>query len=197
MSEENAFLELIDRVRDGDQEAAAQLVQTYAPAVRRAVKVQLRDRRLRRQFDSMDVCQSVLGAFFVRAALGQFDLQTPTDLCNLLATMVRNKVRTRARRPAVTRQVDFGTPGAPDAESKLLDAQPSPSTQLANRDLLEMVRRQLSPDERALAEQRALGRTWQQLAQERGVSPEALRKQYTRALDRVSKQLGLEEASNE
>ena len=52
----NAFQELIGRVRAGDQDAATELVKTYEPAVRRAVRLRLGDTRLGRAFDSMDVC---------------------------------------------------------------------------------------------------------------------------------------------
>src|SRR5262245_15489321 len=92
MVQENPFTALIRRVRAGDQEAAAELVRTYEPAVRRAVRVRLKDDRLRRVLDSMDICQSVLGSFFFRAALGEFELGSADDLLRLLATMVRNKV---------------------------------------------------------------------------------------------------------
>jgi RNA polymerase sigma factor (sigma-70 family) len=193
MSEDNAFLDLVHRVRAGDQDAAAELVRTYEPAIRRAVKIQLRDRRLSRQFDSMDVCQSVLANFFIRAALGQFELNTSKDLLGLLATMARNNLASRARKPEVVRRADFGADSASPAESKLLDDQPTPSQNLAGRDLLEAVRKRLTPDERYLAEQRALGRPWQELAAESGASAEALRKRLARALDRVSRELGLED----
>jgi len=43
-----------------------------------------------------------------------------------------------------------------------------------------------------LAEQRALGRDWAQIAAEKGGSAEALRKQLARAIERVSQELGLE-----
>jgi hypothetical protein len=69
------FADMIQRVRAGDADAAAELVRWYEPAIRRAVRLHLRDPRLRRILDSVDICQSVLGNFFVRAALGQFDLR--------------------------------------------------------------------------------------------------------------------------
>src|SRR5437016_2617937 len=77
MTEANAFQDLIRRVRAGDPEAATALVRRYEPAIRRIVRLRLRDRRLRRSFDSLDICQSVLHSFFARAALGQFDLHRP------------------------------------------------------------------------------------------------------------------------
>jgi len=63
--------DLIARVRAGDQAAAAELVRDYEPHVRRAVRIQLRDPRLRSVFDSADICQSVMASFFARLALGQ------------------------------------------------------------------------------------------------------------------------------
>src|SRR5208283_5128504 len=96
MSEPEAFQVLIERVRAGDAEAAAELVRRYEPMVRRAARVRLVDPRLGRVLDSMDICQSVMASFFVRAALGQYDLNSPDQLLKLLATMARNKLANQA-----------------------------------------------------------------------------------------------------
>jgi RNA polymerase sigma-70 factor (ECF subfamily) len=61
------------------------------------VRLHLEDRRLYRLFDSMDVCQSVLVSFFLRAAAGQYDLERPEQLVRLLITMTRNKLASAAR----------------------------------------------------------------------------------------------------
>ncbi len=71
---EYSFAEFIRRVRAGDERAAMDLVERYEPSIRRAVRVRLRDPRLRRLIESVDMCQSVFGSFFVRTALGQYDL---------------------------------------------------------------------------------------------------------------------------
>src|SRR5579885_2113346 len=92
MSDASDFHDLIRRVRAGDEAAAAELVRRYEPAIRRAVRIRLADTRLARAFDSMDVCQSVLASFFVRAALGQYELDAPEQLLKLLATMARHKL---------------------------------------------------------------------------------------------------------
>src|SRR4051812_2324040 len=63
--EELSFVDLVRLVRAGDEHASAELVRRYAPAIRIAVHARLRDPRLRRVLDSLDVCQSVLGNFFV------------------------------------------------------------------------------------------------------------------------------------
>src|SRR5437667_3730741 len=97
MSEETSFRDLIRRVRAGEEEAAAQLVTSYQPTIRRIVHVRLRDPRLRRVFDPEDICQSVLRSFFVRAALGQYQLDTPDQLLRLLASMARHKLTDQAK----------------------------------------------------------------------------------------------------
>src|SRR5262249_39259404 len=62
VSDTATFQDLITRVRAGDRDAAAEFVRRYQPLLRRTVHVRLRDQRLRRVVDSMDVCQSVLGS---------------------------------------------------------------------------------------------------------------------------------------
>lgn len=77
MADSPSFADWIARARAGDADAAADLVLRHERAVRVAVRVRLTDPRLRRQFDLMDVCQSVMASFFVRAAAGQFGLANP------------------------------------------------------------------------------------------------------------------------
>ncbi len=193
MAEESSFALLMRRVRAGDEAAAAELVRRYEPTIRRVARVRLADTRLRRLFDSMDVCQSVLGSFFVRAALGQFDLQTPEQLLNLLVTMSRRKVADAAREAGAARR-DYRREQAGVEAAQALDRGATPSQEVAGAELLVEFRRRLSADERLLADQRAAGLEWEQIAAQRGASPEALRKQLTRAIDRVAQELGLESA---
>src|SRR3954466_778564 len=98
MAENAAFDKLIQQVRGGDEAAAEELVRQYEPAIRRAVRVRLVNPGWRRVVDSVDICQSVMGSFFVRAALGQYDLNSPEQLAGLLVRLARNKVTDLARR---------------------------------------------------------------------------------------------------
>jgi RNA polymerase sigma-70 factor (ECF subfamily) len=195
MDEGNAFLELIKGVRAGDPRAAAELVQRYEPAVRRAVRLQLRDARLRRALDSLDVCQSVLASFFVRAASGQYDLARPNQLVQLLVVMARNKLASQARHSYVARR-ERPSRNTEEAVACTLAPGPSPSQHAAWRDLLHEVRRRLSVEERKLADRRGDRREWAEIAAELGGSPDALRKKLDRALDRVSRELGLDELNH-
>ena len=193
MPEASDFSDLIRRVRAGDEAAAAELVRRYEPAIRRAVRIRLADSRLARAFDSMDVCQSVMASFFVRAALGQYNLDTPDELLKLLATMARHKLADQVDRERAAcrdnRRVEEGSPET----REVLSPASSPSRQVAARELLEEVQRRLSPEERQLVELRNQGLDWAAIAARLGGSPEALRKRLARATERVARELGLDE----
>jgi RNA polymerase sigma-70 factor (ECF subfamily) len=193
MSQDDAFRDLIRRVRAGDARAAAELVRSYEPVIRLAVHVRLTDPGLRRLLDSVDICQSVLGSFFLRAASGQFELNEPDQLLKLLTTMARNKLISHARRQrAGCRDYRRAGPDLAGGED-LPDPGPGPDQVVADEELLHEFRGRLSADERQLAEQRARGRSWKEIAAAVGADANALRARLARAVERVLRQLGLEE----
>jgi RNA polymerase sigma-70 factor (ECF subfamily) len=198
MSHDASFSEFIRRIRAGDEQAAAELFRQYEPLIRREVRVRLRlsDGRLRRLFDSSDICQSVLVSFFVRAAAGQFDLEQPENLVKLLVGMVRNKLAFQARKQRAQRR-DYRRHEAitPD-EWEGAAAGPSPSAQVAGEELLQEVRRRLTEEERLLMDLHKQGRKWAEIAADVGGTPQGRRKQYERAIDRVARQLGLVEVDD-
>jgi DNA-directed RNA polymerase specialized sigma24 family protein len=193
VTESLIFRDLLERVRAGDQQAAANLVLQFEPELRRAVRVRLTDPRLRRVVDTVDICQSVLANFFVRVRVGEFDLSQPEQLLHLLLAMAKNKLLDKARRQQARKRDQRRVEGNPNvALDDVAGREPEPGRVVEWQDLLEEVRRLLDDDERYLADQRALGREWPDIAAELGAQPDALRKKLTRALDRVTARLGLE-----
>jgi RNA polymerase sigma-70 factor (ECF subfamily) len=187
-------MELMRRVRAGDEDAAAELVRRYEPLVRREVRLQLEDRRLSRLFDSMDVCQSVLKSFFVRTAAGQYDLDTPQQLQGLLVTMARNKLASEVRRQQRQRRDNRRVAEGGDEQlNTVAAAQPSPSEVVSGRELLDRFRGALNQEERQLAELRGQGLTWDEVAVRLGGTAQARRMQLARAVERVTRELGLDE----
>src|SRR4051794_31422987 len=177
MPQDSTFADFLARVRVGDEAAAAELVRRYEPAIRLEARLRLGDARMRRLLDSMDICQSVLASFFVRAALGQYDLERPEQLVGLLVVIARNKVVYQARRQRAGNR-DHRRDVAVDAGGhEVPGGDPSPSRVAAGRELLHEVRRRLNGDERRLAELRGEGRAWAEIAAELGGTPEARRKQ--------------------
>lgn len=150
-----AFQDLLHRVRLGDADAAAKLVKDYENAVRVAIRTRLSDPMLRRQFDSMDVCQSVLGSFFFRAASGEYDLREPAQLVALLTKIAQNKLKMRIRasrrqcrdiRRTVALPEDI--PGKGDSSAA--------EEQINGKELLERAIQLMSADVREIAHRRSV-----------------------------------------
>src|SRR5258708_700711 len=163
MSTESNFMDLIQRVREGDADAAEELVRQYEPAIRRSLRLRL-DPRLRRTCDSMDICQAVLCSFFVRAASGEYELETPEQLMKLLATMTRHKLsKTRRDQFRAKRDARRIAPASAEEHNPAAGAS-TPSQQVAAKELLSEVHRRFSEEEMRLVEQRNQGRDWAAIA---------------------------------
>ncbi|HEX3150381.1 MAG TPA: sigma-70 family RNA polymerase sigma factor [Gemmataceae bacterium] len=191
MPDDPAFNDFIRRVRAGDAAAAEALVKQYGEKVRREARARTTDPRLRQVFDSVDICQSVLGSFFAGAAAGQFELNRPDDLVHLLAGMARNKVAHQARKQRAARRdvrksrpLDLSVFEPPASD-------PSPSQAVAGADLFAAFRQKLTEEERELADRRAKGESWEQVADAMGGTVQGRRKQLERAIARVTGELGL------
>jgi hypothetical protein len=193
MPDDPSFAEFIGRIRAGDAEAARELVRRYERVVRLEVRVRLTDPRLGRVFDSMDICQSVLASFFVRAAAGQYELENPQDLVKLLVVMARNKLAFHVRKERAARRDNRRVEPVSLDRLNIARTGTSPSDEVAGRELLAAFRQRLSDEERQLAERRAHGDDWASIASALGGTPEGRRKQLERAVDRVARQLGIED----
>jgi RNA polymerase sigma-70 factor (ECF subfamily) len=197
MSDNNIFADLIRRLRAGDPRAAEELVREYEPAMRLEVHCRLRDRRLRRAFDSMDICQSVLASFFVRAAAGEYDLEQPDQLRKLLVGMARKKLLFQVRKQQAQCRDVRRLESIVRDDCAAIAGDPSPSWQCEAEDLLHNFQQRLTPEERQLAEMRTQGREWPDIAARVGGTPGGRRKQLTRAIDRVAQELGLDEKEHD
>ena len=192
MSAEATFIDLVRRACDRDEGAAAELVRRFEPELRRVIRFQLTDPGLRRLLDSLDVCQSVLAAFFAQLHGGELRLTQPRQAAGLLALMARHKVIDWARQQRAVRRG-----GGAEAASVLIpgeqapDPAPGPDDIVAGRDLLGAVRDRLAAPERELLDGWLSGQGWAEIAGERGGSPEALRKRLSRSIDEVAARLGL------
>ena len=194
--EHGSFADFIRRIRAGDERAAMDLVERYEPAIRRAVRVRLRDPGLRRLIESVDICQSVFASFFVRTSLGQYDLDTPDKLIRLLAAIARNKVAFQANREHAARRDQrrinhgavLGDCPAPGS---------SPSQQLAARELVQEARKRMTADEIRLLEMREQGHDWARIATDLGGRPDTLRIRLARAVARITRELGLDEGPDD
>jgi len=196
-SADDEFLEFIQRIRRGDQEAARLLVQRYERELRIMARVRLTDARLCQILDSMDVCQSIFANFFARAAAGQFELATPDHLLRLLAVMVRNKVTDYARLHRAERRDNRRLNTSDITELEMAHPGDLPCETVATAELLEKFRKKLTPEELQIADMRRDGLKWDAIGEHFLEAPEAIRKRFSRAIDRVAAEVGLEQAPDE
>ena len=192
MPGDETLFDLLSRVRRGESAAAYELVRRYESAIRVVVRTRLTDPALRRQFDSMDICQSVLASFFLRAAAGQYDLHDAPQLVALLTKMARNKLAMHSRghyrqRRDLRRDVSLidGMYGLPTMATE-------PDQQVADRDLLQQAFALMNPQVRRIATSRANGAQWSDIAAELGGTAEARRKQFDREMDQIAHSLQID-----
>jgi RNA polymerase sigma-70 factor (ECF subfamily) len=194
MDQDRDFSALVRSIRAGDDSAAELLVRRYEPIIRREVRLRIEDDRLNRAFDSMDVSQSVLASFFVRVAIGEYDLDCADQLVRLLVVMTRNKLASRARherrkrrdvrRVALLSNTDL---------AELVDPRPSASEMISRRELLDRMRDALRMEERQIADLRGDGLSWDEVALKLGGTGQARRVQLSRGIERAVKELRLDD----
>jgi hypothetical protein len=142
----------------------------------------------------MDISQSVLLSFFLRTAAGQYELEEPEQLLNLLLTMARNKLASAARHEyqECRDRRRTTTSGAAGPLAQCLDSMSGPGEQIAARELLIRLRQALSDEEGRLADLRSQGVAWADIATQLGGTAQARRMQLARAIDRVARQFDLD-----
>jgi DNA-directed RNA polymerase specialized sigma24 family protein len=182
MGDEIQFEELLALVRRGDADTA----------IRVAVRTRLSDPALRRQFDSIDICQSVLASFFIRAAAGQYDLHDPKQLVALLTRMAHNKLAMHARHQYRHRRDVRRVASLNDCGPEVATTNPGPLRHATGRDLLERVYAMMEPPVREMVEYRAVGTGWREIAARLGGTAESRRKQFQRAIDRIAVLLNID-----
>src|SRR4051794_5577973 len=192
MLNQNPFDELLRRVRAGETSAAYELVRRYESAVRVAIRTRLSDPALRQQFDSMDICQSVLASFFLRAAAGQYDLNEPGQLVALLTKMAQNKLAMHARSEYRQRRDVRRASSLSDAWPAPSDKRSGPDQQVIDRDLLNRAYELMEPEVRQIADCRVRGANWSDIAAQLGGTADARRKQFRRAMDGIAQSLQIE-----
>ncbi len=181
------FGDLMQRLREGSDEAARELLDRYGEHILRVVRRRL-NRQMRSKFDSIDFVQAVWASFFADLPQErQFDC--PEALMAFLVTLAQNKVieavrqRLRSRKfditrekalPAVDEDTDFG----------LRTREPSPSqVAVANEEWRRLLADLPAHYQRMLVLLRE-GHTQKDIALELGVNEKTVR----RVLDRLNEE---------
>jgi RNA polymerase sigma factor (sigma-70 family) len=131
---EQDFRALLDRLRDGDQSAARELVERYGAYLLYVIRRRLHH-RLRRQFDSQDFVQDVWASFF--ASPPDKDIfETPDQFINFLQRLASNKTAEAARNrlQGKTRNIAREERSLDKYDEELLSRNPTPSTIAMSRE---------------------------------------------------------------
>lgn len=192
-----SFHLLLDRLRQGDEDAARELIDRYGDVVRREIRFRLRDSRLSRVVGESDLFQSAVLRFLWGLRLGKFDVNSPDELLRLLRTIAQRRVCGaarfwRAQRRDLRRNADLN--GMPELESAASD--PTPSKDASAKELIAETLARLPEPARQIVRWRQDGFGWAQIAEllDGTATPEAVRKKYERSVARVAAELGLEDS---
>jgi RNA polymerase sigma factor (sigma-70 family) len=184
------FPEWMRRVRSGEPAAVSEFVNRYGPQIRRAIRVRGTGGRLQRILDSEDLCQTVMRRFFDHVGDANTPADNPATLLNWLLEVARNRLREQHRRERASkrgggrlREVD------PTALDRLAGDNPNIEARTADRELLAWLMGQMTPDQRLVAERRAAGEEWAEIARDNGTTAEAMRKRYRRGLEALVKEV--------
>lgn len=136
MSETHSFVEVVQRLDAGDEQAAREVFYRYSQRLTGLARNRL-GRGLRPKLDPEDIVQSVFRSFFTRQAKGQFEFTGWEDLWTVLAVITLRKCGRQAETfHAACRDIRREWPAAPDSS--------------ASPDAYAAVTREPTPDEVAI-----------------------------------------------
>ncbi len=184
MFEYEPFDATMERVRSGDEAAAAEVFQRY---LRRLIALAGKqfDARVRERADVEDAVLSAFRTFFSRARRGEFDLAGWGQLWSLLAVITLRKCARRRRALKAARR-DLGREvDARDAKGNPLwqvpDQAPSPVEAAILSETIEELLQELDADDRPIIEHILQGYTAEETAARLDCSERTVRRVRQRA----------------
>jgi RNA polymerase sigma-70 factor (ECF subfamily) len=179
------FATLLERVRQGDENAVRAMVLRYEGVIRRAARGLL-GQALRPHLDSMDLVQSVHRSLLIGLRYEKFEISSPEKLIALALTLVRRKVARQWRR--IKRQHVHGA-GAAGETAQVSDSHPSPQADPAGdaqyQDAMRHLLSDLDEVDRRLIELRLQGYSTAEVARQMDIDSRFLRVRLGRLRKRL------------
>jgi RNA polymerase sigma-70 factor (ECF subfamily) len=187
--EEGELRKFLARIRDGDEDAARELLRRYEAKVRLVVRRQL-PRLLRSRFDSQDFVQSLWGSFFRRLRADPSELEDPRSLIAVLVQAARNKVIDEYRRAYCDkRDVRREEPIWEGARPRdLPDGSDAPIEVAEASEAFGRLRALLPGDRRMVLDLKAAGLSCSEIAERVGLSERTVR----RAIEDLRRRAGID-----
>jgi RNA polymerase sigma-70 factor (ECF subfamily) len=188
--EDPSFVDLMARLRGGDEEAARLIFQRFAGRLIALARSRL-DERLRQKVGPEDVVQSALKSFFFRHAAGQFELDSWDSLWSLLTVITLRKCGHKVEHfRAACRDVrrERVAPSAEDdsaASWQGIAREPTPDEAAQLADTVEQLFAGLDTDDRRIVELALQGHTAAEISVQLGI----LERTVYRRLERVKGRL--------
>lgn len=176
---------LMEAYRRGDPEAQKVLLERLESALRSLVR-KLIGKGIRNERDSMDVCQSLMLAFHLRALEGKVAFDNEKALLGYLRAMIRNKLANLSDHIKTKKRGGAANKLALDGEGIQLPAlDPSASIVAGTAEMRKQLEAELSREELAILEGRLAGRSNAEIADQLGKSPDGIRMTWNRARKRL------------
>jgi RNA polymerase sigma-70 factor (ECF subfamily) len=190
MPDRDAFTDLMDRLRAGDEAAAHEIFQRFVRKLLRLARRQF-DAALRRKVGPEDVVQSAFKSFFLRYGVGKLEVHDWDNLWGLLTVITLRKCLDRveyhrAERRDVQREA-AAQPGAAGTEPwwEAVAREPRPEEAVVLAETVELLQHGLDAEERPILEMSLQGYTTQEISERLGRPERSVR----RLRERVKKQL--------
>lgn len=163
---------LIERLNEGDLSAARELFVSYAPYLR-AVARSLLSQRLRAQFDSSDVVQSVWVQVVSKLKNRTLNVATEPELRALLVTITQRRAISRARKATSSTNAEQALNNETQGHFDLL---PRPSEVAQADDLWNKIIRLCPPEHLEVIRLRRQGLTSEEIAARTGLHDGSVRR---------------------
>jgi RNA polymerase sigma-70 factor (ECF subfamily) len=186
MSSGDTFQQLLARVRQGDDEAAAVIFQRYVHQLAAKAHRHLAP-AVRRQTDAEDVVQSVYRTFFRRVRKGEFRLDHWGSLWGLLARITLCKcaraggrIKNRPRQVSLSRHADSSAFDS-SLDWEAIAREPSPAEVAALADTVDALLKPLRDSHRDILTLALQGYTQEEIGHRVGCSERTVRRVLTQA----------------
>ncbi len=196
MAAEPDDLDLVQRWRLGDQDAARLIVENYLDQLVNLARRHL-NHKLAGRVDPEDIVQSVFRTFFCRAREGQFNFAEQDDMIKLLVRITMNKtLRQVARHRAAKRDPGMEAPQDDEGDrlKELLDSAPTPDVTAAFLDQLEHLFNRIPPIARQILDLRQKGHTNDEICKLLGIRDDRTIRRILEHVKEMARNDGLAES---
>lgn len=191
------FSEHLRQLRMGNKSTVKDFWERYSPFIRRTMRFRIARASLQPAADSMDVCQSAFGTFLLHLSAGEYELSSEEDMRKLLVTIANNKFLMLQRREFAAKRARNQTKSLSSSPEPVCEDSGGPGAKLDYEELMAQVTQRLSPGELMLLNLRRDDKSWDEIGKQVNEDPRVLCKRFSRALKRVSVEIGLEEAEED